>query len=107
MLDPNVSDGGLARMIQTFNETGLATGNDEADAFLRENVSAVLMGILFDQRIRAEVAFTGPLKLKQRLGSFDLNRIGNMDPEVFQGDATVLQRRFSTGSCRVEPRSAW
>ncbi len=85
MLDPNVSDGGLARMIQTFNETGLATGSDEADAFLRENVSAVLMGILFDQRIRAEVAFTGPLKLKQRLGGFDMNRIADMDPEVFKG----------------------
>lgn len=84
MLDPNISDGGLARMIQTFNETGLATGSDEADAFLRENASAVLMGILFDQRIRAEVAFTGPFKLKHRLGGFDMNRIANMDPVAFQ-----------------------
>lgn len=83
MLNPDITDGGLARMIQNFNETGLATGNEQADAFLRENATAVLMGILFDQRIRAEVAFSGPRKLRQRLGHFDMRQIAEMDPDAF------------------------
>lgn len=83
MINPNLADGGLARMIHNFTQTGLATGNAEADQFLRDNATAVLMGILFDQRVRAEVAFSGPHKLRERLGHFDMERIANMDPEEF------------------------
>jgi len=83
MLDPNVTDGGLARMIQSFNQTGLATGDVDADMFLRNNPTAVFMGILFDQRIRAEVAFSGPYKLRERLGHFDMDKIAVMDPDTF------------------------
>ena len=70
-------------MIQTFNQTGLATGDPDVDAFLRDSPTAVLMGILFDQRIRAEVAFSGPYKLLQRLGHFDMTRIAGMEAEAF------------------------
>lgn len=84
MLDPSISDGGLARMIQTFNEKGTATGSLEIDDFLRSSPTAVLMGILFDQRIRAEVAFSGPYKLKERLGHFSMDRIARMDPTSFR-----------------------
>ena len=83
MLDPNVTDGGLARMIQTFNETGCATGDPAVDEYLHKNPTAILMGILFDQRIRAEVAFSGPYKLNERLGHFDMRRIADMDPDDF------------------------
>jgi uncharacterized HhH-GPD family protein len=85
MLEPSITDGGLARMIQNFTETGLATGVPEADDFLRNSATAVLMGILFDQRIRAEVAFSGPYKLCERLGHFDMQRIADMDPDDFRG----------------------
>jgi uncharacterized HhH-GPD family protein len=83
MLNPDITDGGLARMIQNFRETGVATGSVEADEFLRSSATAVLMGILFDQRIRAEVAFSGPHKLQTRLGHFDMSRIADMDPDAF------------------------
>ena len=76
-------DGGLARMISNHTQTGVATGDREVDEFLRNNATAVLMGILFDQRIRAEVAFSGPYKLWQRLGHFDLEKIAGMSPEGF------------------------
>lgn len=71
-------------MIANHSQTGLATGDPDADAFLRESPTAVLMGILFDQRIRAEMAFAGPFKLFQRLGHLDLSVIGTMDPEKFK-----------------------
>jgi len=55
-------------MIARNDQFGLATGNPAADAFLRENPTAVLMGVPFDQRIRAEMAFAGPYRLFERLG---------------------------------------
>lgn len=81
---PESVDSGLARMIANHAQTGSATGDPAADAFLRENATAVLMGILFDQRIRAEVAFYGPYKLFARLGHLDLRRIALMDREAFR-----------------------
>jgi uncharacterized HhH-GPD family protein len=71
-------------MIHTFNESGTATGSLEVDDFLRDSPTAVLMGILFDQRIRAEVAFSGPYKLRQRLGHFEMDRIAAMDGDEFK-----------------------
>lgn len=81
---PESVDGGLARLIANHAQSGSATGDPAADAFLRESPTAVLMGILFDQRIRAEVAFSGPHKLFQRLGHFDLMKIASMDGELFR-----------------------
>ena len=81
--DEQTVDGGLARMISNHALTGLGTGDPEADAFLCSNATAVLMGVLFDQRIRAEVAFCGPYKLWQRLGHLDLKKIAALDPEEF------------------------
>jgi len=75
-------------MIATHAQTGLATGDPAADQFLRENPTAVLMGILFDQRIRAEMAFSGPYKLYERLGHFDLAKIAAMDPDIFKSAFT-------------------
>ncbi len=76
-------EGGLVRMMNRLKEEGTATKDPEADAFLRENANAVFLGLLYDQRILAEVAFIGPLKLKQRLGHLDMKKIAKMDREKF------------------------
>ncbi len=76
-------EGGLVRMMNRLKEEGTATKDPEADAFLRENANAVFLGLLYDQRILAEVAFVGPLKLKQRLGHLDMKKIAKMDREKF------------------------
>lgn len=70
-------------MISAAETEGVTTGDPEADRFLREDPNAILIGILLDQQIRAEVAFTGPYKLHQRLGHLDMKKIANMDPEKF------------------------
>jgi uncharacterized HhH-GPD family protein len=77
-------EGGLARMLNRLAAEGTATGDAAADAFLREEPNAVLLGLLFDQRVLAETAFIGPLKLRERLGHLDMARIAEMDPEAFQ-----------------------
>jgi uncharacterized HhH-GPD family protein len=56
------------------------TGNDEADALLASEPLALLIGFVLDQQVTVQKAFSGPLELKQRIGSLDAARIAGMDP---------------------------
>ncbi|MFP5320252.1 MAG: HhH-GPD-type base excision DNA repair protein [Acidimicrobiia bacterium] len=59
------------------------TGNDDADQLLVEDPLALLLGMLLDQQVPMEWAFTGPWTLKQRLGHLDAGKIAAMDVEAF------------------------
>ena len=76
-------EGGLVRMLNRLQAEGTATKDPEADQFLRDEPNAVLLGLLYDQRVLAETAFIGPLKLRQRLGHLDMRRIADMDRDAF------------------------
>jgi uncharacterized HhH-GPD family protein len=56
------------------------TGNEEADALLARDPLALLIGFALDQQVPVQTAFSGPLKLKQRLGGLDARRIARSDP---------------------------
>ncbi|HEY6836211.1 MAG TPA: HhH-GPD-type base excision DNA repair protein [Gaiellaceae bacterium] len=56
------------------------TGNDEADELIAQEPFALLMGFALDQQVPVPTAFTGPLKLKQRLGTLDPGQIAATDP---------------------------
>lgn len=56
------------------------TGNDEADALIARDPLALLIGFALDQQVTVPTAFTGPLKLQQRLGTLDAEAIARMDP---------------------------
>ena len=56
------------------------TGNDEADALLASDPFALLVGFAIDQQVPVQTAFTGPLKVKQRLGTLDPRKIAATDP---------------------------
>ena len=56
------------------------TGNDEADRLIAKEPFALLMGFALDQQIPVPTAFSGPLKLKQRLGTLDPGKIAKTDP---------------------------
>ena len=86
--DYSALDGGLARMLDRLQAEGTATKDADADRLLRDDPNAVVLGLLFDQRVLAESAFCGPLKLRQRLGHLDMALIAAMDPEAF---AVVFQ----------------
>jgi uncharacterized HhH-GPD family protein len=60
------------------------TGNDEADALLAQEPLALLIGFALDQQVTVPTAFTGPLKLKQRLGKLDAKAIAGTDPAAFE-----------------------
>ena len=57
------------------------TGNAEADALIAKEPLALLIGFVLDQQVTVPTAFSGPLKLKQRLGSLDAAEIAGTDPD--------------------------
>ena len=56
------------------------TGNEEADALLAQDPLALLIGFALDQQVPLQTAFSGPLKVKQRLGTLDARTIAQSDP---------------------------
>ena len=57
------------------------TGNAEADELLAAEPLALLIGFVLDQQVTVPTAFSGPLKLKQRLGRLDAAEIASTDPD--------------------------
>jgi uncharacterized HhH-GPD family protein len=57
----------------------------DADALLGRSPLAALVGMLLDQQVPMEWAFTGPHTIAQRLGADDLDahEIASYDPEAF------------------------
>lgn len=59
------------------------TGDAAADELLSEDSFALLVGMLLDQQVAMEVAFTGPKKIADRMGGFDVRRIAESDLDEF------------------------
>lgn len=58
------------------------SGDTEADALLSEDAFALLIGMVLDQQVPLEWAFSAPRRLKERLGGrLDATDIAAMDPE--------------------------
>jgi uncharacterized HhH-GPD family protein len=59
------------------------TGDDAADRLLTDDPLALLIGMLLDQQVAMETAFSGPLKIAQRVGSVDAATLASYDPDAF------------------------
>jgi len=57
------------------------TDSDEANRLIASEPLALLIGFAIDQQITVQQAFTGPLKLKERVGTLEAREIAEMDPE--------------------------
>jgi uncharacterized HhH-GPD family protein len=57
------------------------TDNPEADALLEREPLALLIGLVLDQQVKMEKAFSGPYELQKRIGHLDAGRIAAMDPD--------------------------
>jgi len=60
------------------------TGDPEADALIARDPLALVIGFAIDQQVPVQTAFSGPLKLRQRLGGLDAAAIASMDPAVLE-----------------------
>jgi uncharacterized HhH-GPD family protein len=56
------------------------TEDDAANELIARDPLALLIGFALDQQVTVQSAFSGPLKLKQRLGSLDARKIAAADP---------------------------
>lgn len=59
------------------------TKEPEANELLDREPLALLVGMLLDQQIPMEVAFAGPKKIADRIGSLDARTIAEFDPDKF------------------------
>lgn len=55
------------------------TDDTAADELLTENPLALLIGMLLDQQVAMEVAFAGPLKIRERTGAMDAAALAGYD----------------------------
>ncbi|MDX6491013.1 MAG: hypothetical protein QOD43_1258 [Gaiellaceae bacterium] len=85
------------------------TGNDEADELLAREPFALLVGFVLDQQVSVPIAFVGPLKLKQRLGTLEPAKIAVADParldEVFR-EKPAIHRYPGNMAQRVQDLAA-
>ena len=60
------------------------TDSDEANRLIAQEPLALLIGFAIDQQVTVQQAFTGPLKLRERVGTLDARAIAAMDPEKLE-----------------------
>jgi len=60
------------------------TGDDAADELLARDPLALLIGFVLDQQVPLQRAFSAPLELRARIGSFDAETIAGMDPSELE-----------------------
>jgi uncharacterized HhH-GPD family protein len=66
------------------NQTLWLTGDPEADDLLSNDDNALLIGMVLDQQVPMEKAFSGPLVIAQRMGgSLDVAKIAAMSEDEF------------------------
>jgi len=65
--------------ISDFYITGIAS----ADALLNRDGTALLIGMLLDQQVPMQWAFTGPNTIRERLGHIDAKRIAALEVDDF------------------------
>jgi uncharacterized HhH-GPD family protein len=82
------------------------TGNDQADALLAEDPMALLIGFALDQQVPVPTAFTGPLKIKQRVGTLDPGRLAQTDLEPVFREKPAVHRFPGTMAKRVQDLAA-
>ena len=63
--------------------------DDHADAVMSEHPFGLLVGMLLDQQIAMEVAFSGPAKIYDRSGTLDPTKIAAIEPGEFVEKCTT------------------
>lgn len=57
------------------------TDSDEANELLAREPMALLIGFALDQQVPVPIAFLGPLKLRERLGTLAAGELASMEPD--------------------------
>src|ERR1700744_5093254 len=68
------------------------TDSDEANALIASDPMALLIGFALDQQVSVQKAFSGPLALKERLGSIDAGAVAAADLEPMFRERPAIHR---------------
>lgn len=65
--------------------------DDKANLLILSNAYAFILGLIFDQSIKSDIAWASPQNLKQRLGHLNIRRIADM--KVNQLASVIAKKR--------------
>ena len=82
------------------------TGDDEANKLLVEEPLALLIGFALDQQVPVQTAFSGPLKIKQRVGTLDAHTLATTDLEPAFREKPAVHRFPGSMAKRVQELAA-
>jgi uncharacterized HhH-GPD family protein len=68
------------------------TESDEANELIATDPMALLVGFALDQQVSVQKAFSGPLALKERLGSLDADTLASADLEPVFRERPAIHR---------------
>jgi len=68
------------------------TPSDEANALIATDSMALLVGFVLDQQVTVQKAFSGPLALRERLGSLDAATLADADLEAVFRERPAIHR---------------
>jgi uncharacterized HhH-GPD family protein len=82
----------LAVTIEAMPERLCFTDSDEANALIASDPMALLVGFVLDQQVSVQKAFSGPLALRERLGSIDADTLACSDLEPVFREKPAIHR---------------
>ncbi len=82
------------------------TADDEANVLLAQEPMALLIGFALDQQVPVPTAFSGPLKIKQRVGTLDAHTLATTDLEPAFREKPAVHRFPGTMAKRVQDLAA-
>jgi uncharacterized HhH-GPD family protein len=82
------------------------TDSDEANALIASDPMALLIGFALDQQITVQKAFSGPLAIKERLGSLDPDALASADLDPVFRQKPAIHRFPGSMAARVHELAA-
>ena len=82
------------------------TDSDEANELLASEPLALLIGFALDQQVTVPTAFSGPLKIKQRLGTLEIARRDPAEVEAAFREKPAVHRFPGAMATRVQELAA-
>ena len=77
------------------------TDSDEANALIAQDPMALLVGFALDQQVPVQKAFSGPLALRERLGSLDAAALASADLDTVFRERPAIHRFPGAMATRV------
>jgi uncharacterized HhH-GPD family protein len=77
------------------------TESDEANALIASDPMALLVGFALDQQVTVQKAFSGPLAIKERLGSLDADTLASADLDPVFREKPAIHRFPGSMATRV------